>query len=77
MDFELLAAYFQQPWDAVILLSLAVAISRSTQYCNNSCVACPERGVKLINCSQCPRGEVEQKYASGYFMADIGVVLRR
>ncbi len=74
MDFELLAAYFQQPWDAVILLSFGSGNIPQHPVLQQQLRGLSERGVKLINCSQCPRGEVEQKYASGYFMADIGVV---
>lgn len=74
MDFELHSAYFQQPWDALILLSFGSGNIPQHPLLQQQLRALSARKVALINCSQCPKGEVEKKYGSGYFMADIGVI---
>lgn len=74
MDFELLAHSLQQPWDGVILYSLGSGNIPQHPLLLESLQALAARGVKLYNCSQCLQGSVSAKYASGYLMAEMGVI---
>lgn len=74
MNFELIANSLNQPWDAVILHSFGSGNIPQNPLLLNTLAKLSQKGVTLYNCSQCLHGEVATKYASGYLMADMGVI---
>src|SRR5690554_7252665 len=76
MDFEFLATYLNQKWDTVILHSFGAGNIPQHSMLWQSLKELAAAGVQLINCTQCAKGEVQIKYASGYMMAELGVQSR-
>lgn len=74
MSFELVGQWLAQSWDCVILHSFGSGNIPQHPLLLAALTAAAKRGVKLINCTQCLEGEVQMKYASGYLMADMGVI---
>ena len=74
MNFTLLDAFFDQPWDTLILHSFGSGNVPQHPVLREALHRLRQRGVQLINCTQCPSGEVQQNYASGYWLADLGVL---
>lgn len=73
MDFDFLATYLNQKWDTVILHSFGAGNIPQHPMLWQSLKELTAAGVQLINCTQCKKGEVQIKYASGYMMAELGV----
>src|SRR5690554_6402493 len=73
MNFAFLATYLHQKWDTVILHSCGAGNIPHHPSLWQSLKELTAAGVQLINCTQCAKGEVQIKYASGYMMAELGV----
>lgn len=74
MDFEFLTAYLKQDWHTIILYSFGAGNIPQHPMLWQSLKEAVAAGVQLINCTQCAKGEVQIKYASGYMMAELGVL---
>lgn len=74
MDFDYLAAYLKQNWHTIILHSFGAGNIPQHPTLWQSLKELAAAGVQLINCTQCKKGEVQIKYASGYMMAELGVI---
>lgn len=74
MDFSLLAEYFSLPWHGIVLHSFGSGNIPQHPVLWQALQAARARGVQFINCTQCKKGEVENKYLSGYLMAELGVI---
>lgn len=74
MDFKLLDTYLKQNWDTVILHSFGAGNIPQHPLLWQTLKETVAAGVQLINCTQCAKGEVQIKYASGYKMAELGVL---
>lgn len=74
MNFELLAAWLKQPWDAVILHSFGSGNIPQNPQLLEILAWLAKQKTTLYNVSQCPHGEVQANYASGYWLAELGVI---
>lgn len=74
MEFKLVGHWLDQAWDAVILHSFGAGNIPQHPLLLDMLRQLANRGVKLYNCTQCLEGEVQTKYASGYLMAEMGVI---
>jgi len=74
MDFELIAQWLAQPWDAVILQTFGSGNAPQHPTLLSALKGASARGVRIINRSQCARGDVRTTYGGAYALADCGVV---
>ena len=73
MDFELTAQWLAQPWDSVILQTFGSGNAPQNPLLLAALKNATARGVKIINRSQCARGDVRNIYSGAYALAECGV----
>ncbi len=75
ISFEHLAQLFEQPLHAVIIGTYGLGNAPSDDAFLASLKKANERGIVLINCTQCPHGYTDmQTYAAGHSLADLGMI---
>src|SRR5690606_11182746 len=66
--------WLAQPWDAVILQTFGSGNAPQHPTLLSALKGASARGVRIINRSQCARGDVRTTYDGAYALADCGVV---
>src|SRR5690606_26346165 len=66
MDFELIAQWLAHPWDAVILQTFGSGNAPQHPTLLSALKGASARGVRIINRSQCARGDVRTTYSGAY-----------
>ena len=75
LDWQVLDNLLKSPLQALVLLTYGVGNAQQDEKLLSTLKEASERGVLIINCSQCLKGKVNMEgYATGYALREAGVV---
>ena len=75
LDWQVLDNLLKSPLQALVLLTYGVGNAQQDPKLLDTLTAASERGVLIVNCSQCLKGSVNMEgYATGHALSEAGVV---
>ena len=75
LDWQVLDNLLKSPLQALVLLTYGVGNAQQDPQLLNTLKEASERGILIVNCSQCLKGRVNMDgYATGHALSEVGVI---